>query len=279
MIAKKSKTRPRTQPPKRNGQGASRRLPARPVKSTGLIRRLLKVITVVTSLAAVAVSVERFQLLEKWQGFYERPIEHIQIEGEFLYLGYDQINETVKQSLSRHFMALDLTEIKRTLEADPWVDRAQVTKKWPDRLLVKVVEQQPIARWGNAGFLNMRGDIIRVPNNEALASLPLLSGEDQYATEVMQHYLRMGKVLAQAEMSLESVELDETRAWTLKVDNNKTLKLGRDQVWEKLQHLIFAKKTVLAKKFDQVVTIDLRYHNGMAVGWQAPMPQPAIAQN
>lgn len=259
--------------------GASRAERKNKREMTGWIRKVFRISLVAAVFTGVGFAIYTLDLQKKWENFYQKPIKQVQIDGEFLYLAYPEVEQKLRLALNQNFFDIDLQAIRNSVEQNPWVDVVTVAKKWPDKLVVKVVEQQPIARWGQGGFLNMRGDIIRVTDNQKLQSLPLLSGEDQYATEVMQQYLRLGKALAQAEMTLESVELDNTRAWTLTVDGNKIIKLGRDQIWERLQYLTAAKKTVLAKRFDQVAGVDLRYHNGLSVQWTQPLQQPTVAQN
>lgn len=269
----------KSQPKKRPATGASPRArKAQAVASTGMIRRIFKSAVLISVLGGVGFALHSIDVVEKWNNFYQKPITEVQIDGKFLYLTHASVQAQVNETLAGNFLDLDLVELKKHLETDPWVDYVTVARKWPGKLIIQVTEQQPIARWGQSGFLNMRGDIIRVNNNKKLEVLPLLSGDDRYAQDVMQQYLRMGKLLAQSEMSLASVELDNTLAWTFTTDSGLRVQLGRDQIWEKLQYLIAAKRTALAKKFDQVASVDLRYHNGLAVTWKDALPAPAMAQ-
>lgn len=264
---------------RKKNQGASRAGRKLPLVAAAGLLKLLQFSALGLALAGIGFAIHTLELQEKWQAFMAKPITRVQVDGNFHYLQQDSLREVVNPALQSTFFNVDLTALKIALEQNPWVDNASVAKQWPGTLIVKVVEQQPIARWGAGAVLNMRGDIIRVGDNQALSALPLLSGDDQYAAEVMQQYLRMGKLLTQAEMTLEALELDRTRAWTLTVDGGKTIKLGRDLIWEKLQHLTTAKKTVLATRFEQVAGVDLRYHNGLAVSWKQPLPEPIVAKN
>lgn len=244
----------------------------------GGIKWFLRGLVVTGCIGGAVFAINAINISEKWHKFYQKPINEVQIDGEFLYLSYDELRASVDQALATHFLDIDLNVLKETLEQNPWIDSVSVARKWPGKLVIKVVEQQPIARWGADGFLNMRGDIIRTEHLVNLGSLPLLSGNDLYATEVMQEYLRMGKLLAQAELMLESVELDETRSWTLVVGEGVVVKLGRDSVWEKLQYLASATRTTLAQNFGNISSVDMRYSNGMAVGWKKSFAAPAIAK-
>lgn len=43
----------------------------------------------------------------------------------------------------------------------PWVESAQVRKRWPDVLEVHVTEHKPFARWGADRMLSEQGRLFR----------------------------------------------------------------------------------------------------------------------
>ena len=48
----------------------------------------------------------------------------------------------------RGFFAVDLEAAQTAVAHLPWVERAEVRKRWPDVLEVQVIEHMPFARWG-----------------------------------------------------------------------------------------------------------------------------------
>lgn len=209
-----------------------------------------------------------FDPQEKLQKFTHRPIKEVQIEGAFQFISSEAVQEQIELYVRDSFLKLDLNDLKRQLEKNPWVDSVTVARVWPDKLQVRIVEQQPIARWGEKGFLNMRGDVVEVEKTTKIQALPFLYGEDRYAQEIMEQYLRIGKMLAQQDMILMAVALDGTRAWTLTLQSGLMIKLGRDRLWEKLQYLVAAKSGELGKDFHKIQLIDMRYPSGFAVTWK-----------
>lgn len=237
-------------------------------KSVILFRKLARVVVLGGVLGSVAIALVWFNPQQKIEQLTHRPINAVQIEGSFRYLSKQSTEEVVEQLVSGSFLDLDIAELKRELEKNPWVDSVSVAREWPDKLVVKVVEQQPIARWGEKGFLNMRGDIVHIEKATKIDALPFFKGDDVYAKEIMQQYLSMGKLLSQSDLELAAVDLDPTLAWTLTLSNGITIKLGRDRLWEKLQYLLTAKKGMLGDNFDKVQDIDMRYPGGFAVAWK-----------
>jgi len=55
-------------------------------------------------------------------------------------------------------LGVHLDEVRRSLRMLPWVDAATVQRSWPRGLLVRVTEQQAIARWNESDLVNERGD-------------------------------------------------------------------------------------------------------------------------
>lgn len=266
-----SATRPR--------QGASRvatkRSSAAPLR---FFRGLLKVAVLASVLVGVALALVWFDPQSKIEQVTHRPINEIQVEGSFRYLSEGATREVVEQLVSGSFLDLDIELLKQELELNPWVDSVSVAREWPDKLVVKVIEQQPIARWGENAFLNMRGDIVRVEKAAKIEALPSFSGHDTYAKDIMQQYLSMGRWLAQSGLELNAISLDQTRSWTLTIDHGITVKLGRERLWEKLQFLLAAEKGELGDNLEKVKAIDMRYPGGFAVAWQDAPEGQAVAQ-
>lgn len=206
------------------------------------------------------------------------PISNVQVSGDFQFLEKEAAQNIVGSSLERGFLDVDINNLKNQLEKSPWVDSVSVARRWPDALSVEVFEQQPIARWGSAGFLNNRGEIVRVSDSDKLSGLPYLQGDDRHAETIMNHYLRIRKLFAHTELHIASVAMDSTRAWQVQLDTGITLKLGREQTLEKLQHFLTASRGVLAERLSEVQSVDMRYQNGFSVNWKLVAEQ-SVAMN
>jgi cell division protein FtsQ len=219
----------------------------------------------------------KFDPQAKLQQYTHRPIKEVRLEGTFKFLSSQELQNLVTAYMKDSFLEVDLFQLKQQIERNPWIDSAHIVRKWPDQLVVQVIEQHPIASWGEKSFLNQRGDIVKVENTSKIESLPKLRGEDKYAREIMDQYLRLGKLLGQHQLVLGGVELDKTQAWTLQLNTGLAIKLGQDRIWEKLQYLLVAKEGELGAKFNQIQQIDMRYPSGFAVTWKDERTQSAIA--
>src|SRR5689334_11864450 len=78
----------------------------------------------------------------------------------------------------RSIYLVPLTERQRRLEAIDWIESATVARVWPDRIMVRVHERQPIA------FVNLRRGVLLIdargkllePPAQASFAFPVLSG-------------------------------------------------------------------------------------------------------
>lgn len=238
---------------------------------------MLKTLLMAGLFGGIITAVWYFNPQEKLQQFAHRPIKQVQIEGAFQFISSEVLQRRIELYVKDSFLGLELSDLKQKLEQNPWIDSVAIARVWPDRLIVRVVEQQPIAQWGKKGFLNMRGDIVEVEKTTKIHALPLLQGDDRYAQEIMGQYLRVGKLLAQQDLVLAAVELDDTRAWTLRLQSGITIKLGRERLWEKLQYLLTAKSGELGKDFHNIQLVDMRYPSGFAVTWKSAEANQYVA--
>ncbi|MDO6423208.1 cell division protein FtsQ/DivIB [Saccharophagus degradans] len=215
----------------------------------------------------LVAQVDWLALRAEVQGVANKPLANISIKGEFEFLAKERIQSIVSESLNGNFVDLNLVEIKQKVEADPWVYDVRLQRVWPDGLVITVIEQKPIARWGNSGFINQYGALIHVDSNESLENLPLLFGDEHLSNEIAKTYLEMARLLASRGLNLKGVQVDSKRSWELVLDNSMLLVLGQDEVTVKLQNFLLVYEKHLAGVKHKIKRVDLRYESGLAVEW------------
>jgi cell division protein FtsQ len=197
------------------------------------------------------------------------PVDRVVFAGDLRHVSRDVLVDRVTGHLTVGYIGLDLERIQAELEQEPWVYRAIVERVWPRELKITIVEETPIAVWGSGGLLNHRGKIF-LPSHAMIKdkSLPLLSGPQAGAIEIMRQYRLMSQLLGDEELVLRKLQMNERGAWTATLNGGAVLVLGRQEPLEKLRRFMWVYRHQLAADFDQVKRVDTRYINGLAVSWK-----------
>jgi cell division protein FtsQ len=232
---------------------------------SGLLRGLR--IFFMLSITLGAIGAIGYFSVNAMQHVLNRPVSTVTIVGEFSYVDKEEVALLVQKMIGSSFVGEDIEQIKKNLEAEPWIDWVSLSRQWPDRLQVMVKEQTPIARWSDSGFINVRGEFIATNDTEKLQHLSELSGEKSEAQIIMQQYSVLANLFQPYDLYVESLKKDRRGAWQLSLDNGWQLVLGRGDILRKVQRLthLFDKK-LLVKTAD-VSVVDIRYPNGLAIKW------------
>ncbi|ABM23243.1 MULTISPECIES: cell division protein FtsQ/DivIB [Shewanella] len=194
------------------------------------------------------------------------PIEAVAIKGERTYTTDRDIQIALQDLMQRSFFSADISLVQQALEALPWVYRASVRREWPAKLRVYLQEQQPVAHWNGASWLNVHGEVFEAPARPELEYLPQLSGPDDMGVEVLTAYAQVNSLLKINGFTLASLNLTPRHAWHATLENGIVLDLGREDKIARIQRFITV-YPLLAKQDKPIARVDLRYDTGLAVGW------------
>jgi len=198
----------------------------------------------------------------------DRPIRVISMDGAFQRVSPGEIEKAVLPFTNAGFLSADLDRIQRAVEAVPWVDRARVQRRFPNSLHVTVVEETAMARWGESGLLNTRGELFIREAAHVPAELPRLSGPDGTESQVAQRYLAAQGRMLEAGLRIAALRLDERGAWEMDLDSGVTVRLGRRDVDERIDRFIRTASQVISHRLNDINYVDMRYSNGFAIGWR-----------
>jgi len=201
-----------------------------------------------------------------------RPVSGIRVEGDFEHLRRTRVEAVLSDLVNEPFLQLDLARVKAALEAEPWIERASVRRRWPDRLEVRVHEEQPIARWNDSGFLNRYGEIIELEKGQRLSGLPELQASDRDSARMMERYLELTQILRSTGLHIKALRKDPTGSWRLQLADGTWIVMGRGRILEKAQDFVRVFQGHLKKSWEQVAQVDLRYASGLAVAWEESVP-------
>ena len=199
----------------------------------------------------------------------DRPLTQVHITGRFQRVQPLDVEKAVRSQVGRKgLVSVDLAAVSLAVREIPWVDRAKVGRAWPQGLTVEVIEQIPVARWGEAGLLNARGEVFLNDSRHLPAELPVLTGPAGLESQMTERYLAVQARLLEIGMRVSSLQLDERGAWELSLENGVRLRLGRAHIEERFDRFMLAASRIVAARATEIAYVDLRYSAGFAIGWR-----------
>ncbi len=196
------------------------------------------------------------------------PLSNVSIAGDLFYANQTNVKEVINTYSNKGFFWVSIKNVKKDLESLPWVHQAKVTRQWPDTLRVELKEESPIAFWGATQLINHQGDLFDPKEDKKPENLPRLSGPENQELVVMRHYEWLSHSFDDAGLKVISLSMDNKGAMQATLSNKVAIQLGSDDLVKKVQRFLKAYDTELSYRMDEIATVDLRYTNGLAVGWK-----------
>lgn len=238
----------------------------------------LRLVAWLLAIALVALPV--VAVMQGWVGGERWPLTKLRVHGQFERVDAAVLRSVVLPHAQRGFFAVRLQDAQDAIEKLPWVERAEVRKRWPDVIEVMVVEHRPFARWGQDQLLSEHGRLFPIPADLAQAPLPQLGGPDTQVQEVVRLYNQARVLFAPLGYRVERLAMDRRGSWSLALDNGTEVVIGRADPLPRLARFARVLPQLLALGPAPPQRADLRYTNGFALQWQGPQPaQPAAAMH
>ena len=150
------------------------------------------------------------------------------------------------------------------------ISQAEVRRIWPATVLINVSAQKPVARFGNNSLINAYGEIFQVSlSQEEVKKLPKFFGDATSTVQMLSYYQQISDVLKPLNMQVIAVESDPGQFLSVTLDSGVTLKLGRDNVLDRVERFVKVYPKVFATNARRAQEVDLQYQNGMAVKWSS----------
>lgn len=200
------------------------------------------------------------------------PLRRIELLGTIEHASRDELKAALSQFTGGSFLQVPVAQVRSVLEAQPWVSRAVVTRRWPDTLQVRVQERRALARWNDKQLLDHSGKPFfgQLHHGDQLVRLHGPPGSERVLLDA---YRQARGQLAEVGLTLAELHQDVRGARTLVLRSGPTLLLGRHQFRVRLQRFCAAYRRALTDRVEDIVGVDLRYANGFSVRWKAPLPE------
>ena len=136
------------------------------------------------------------------------------------------IYREVLEGGSDSMLLADLPAMRERLIALPWVRDANVRRRWPDRLEVRIIERKPAALWQHQGRLRLvdaEGVLLPATDLSDFAHLPLLVGADarEHAPAILKLIASQPAIASDMEAAIWIGQ----RRWDIRMKSGETISL------------------------------------------------------
>ncbi|MFC1843489.1 cell division protein FtsQ/DivIB [Thermodesulfobacteriota bacterium] len=94
-----------------------------------------------------------------------------------------QITVLSKVDIHSNLLAINMSQVKSLLESHPWIAGAEITRNWPNRLVITVKEKKPVAllsRKAGLFYLDNNGRIIAAASPTQELDFPVVTGLESF---------------------------------------------------------------------------------------------------
>ena len=223
--------------------------------------------TFVWMLALAVVALPVVAVLQGWIGAERWPLHTLRVTGELVHVEDRALREAVLPHAQEGFFAMRLADAQAAVAALPWVESAEVRKRWPDVVEVHVVEHRPFARWGEDRLLSEQGRLFPAAGIEPPPRLPQLDGPDSRVAEVVSLYNESRVLFTPIGYDVRELVLDTRGSWALVLSNGTSITVGSQQARPRLERFARLLPQLLEYRTERLQRADLRYTNGFALAW------------
>jgi cell division protein FtsQ len=194
-------------------------------------------------------------------------INNVQVVATFEHVNKQALQNVIAPYTKNGFFNLNTFALKHQLLQIPWVYAVAIERQWPDTLLVKLVEQHPIAQWGSEALINAEGIFFSPPLETFPQGLPMIYGKPDQHLFVFKTFQTLQELLAPLKLEIKQLNLAPQHYWHLLFANGSELYASDRDFITQIKNFIKLYPQIMQGHQTVPKTIDLRYKNGLAVNW------------
>lgn len=204
-------------------------------------------------------------------------IHKLSIDGEMQRNNLATVRANVVPRVEGSFFMVDLARARAVFESVPWVRQALVRRVWPNELRVTLEEHKPAAYWRHEDrddqLVNQQGEVFDANLGDVEDQpLPTLQGPSHATADQARLMLTMLRklqpALAPLESDIDTVKLTDRGSWTVKLESDAVIELGRgetDELVARAERFVRTLPQLRQQYGEPLAYADLRYPHGYAV--------------
>jgi cell division protein FtsQ len=204
-------------------------------------------------------------------------IRKLTLEGDLQRNNLATVRANVLPRVTGGYFHVDLRKSRDVFESVPWVRKAVVRRVWPNELRVALQEHEPAAYWRHADrddqLVNVQGEVFDANLGDVEDQpLPVLQGpthaSPDQARQMLAMLQRLKPVMVPLEAEIDMLKLNDRGSWSVVLDTDATLELGRgdpDEILARTERFVRTLPQLQRQYGQPLEHADLRYPKGYAV--------------
>ncbi len=196
-------------------------------------------------------------------------VKQVAIIGEYNQVDLTSLESLLKQYMGAGFFMLNTEQIRQKVSNFPWVQSVKVTRIWPNKLTVKIIQKKVLGRWAKGGYVDEDGQLF-VPSRKPIYKPEVeFSGDRSQLIKMVALYNQIFGVFNQYGKKIAAEKLDSFGNATIKTTDGQRYILGSEHYAHTITNF-FDNYGVIVKngpKNKIIEDVDMRYDNGFAIRW------------
>lgn len=194
------------------------------------------------------------------------PIEIVSVEGSLNAGERQQISNAVAGFIDQGFLFINLEDVVHSVMALSWPREVEVRRSWPNKLKLNVRKQALVAHWNGTDYLSTSGQVVHDPDIPK-EDLPDFFAVHADGIRTMRIFEGLESVIQDTELEISELREDSLGNWALTFRSGLQVMLGSQEINSRLARFVEVYSDSLQSNISQVLSIDARYRNGVAVKW------------
>ena len=188
-------------------------------------------------------------------------IKEIKIENNKI-LEDQELIKTFSFLYSKNIIFLDSYELKKNIDQKSFIEKIEIKKIFPDKLVIKVFEKKPIAilidKHQKKYYLGKKTDLIEFRKISKYENLPIVNGEPKNFKKLFNDLIKINFPIDQ----ITSYRYFEANRWNIEMVDKKILKLPEKNFIESLTNFMNIKDK---SNFEKYKIFDYRLNNQLVL--------------
>ena len=163
---------------------------------------------------------------------------------------------------SKNIIFLNSLELKKNINKNSFIEKIEIKRIFPDKLVIKVFEKEPVAillnKYQKKYYLGKKTDLIEFRKILKYENLPIVKGDPKDFKKLFNNLIKINFPTDQ----IQSYQHFKVNRWNIQMINGKILKLPEKNYIESLTNFISIKDK---SNFEKYKIFDYRLNNQLVL--------------